>query len=38
VYPTRNNNKLSQLNTRTAVQQVIYDAIEEAAKAQASRQ
>ncbi|MDB5261838.1 MAG: serine hydrolase, partial [Adhaeribacter sp.] len=37
VNPTRNNNKLSQLNTRTAVQQVIYDAIAEAAKAQASR-
>ncbi|KAA5539271.1 glycoside hydrolase family 3 N-terminal domain-containing protein [Adhaeribacter rhizoryzae] len=38
VHPTRNNNKLSQLNTRTAVQQVIYDAIEEAAKTQARRQ
>lgn len=32
VYPTRENNKLSELNTRTAVQQVIYDAIEEAGK------
>jgi beta-N-acetylhexosaminidase len=38
VYPTRENNKLSQLNTRTAVQQVIYDAIEEASRKQASRQ
>lgn len=38
VNPTRNNNKLSQLNTRTAVQQVIYDALEEAAKKQVNRQ
>ncbi|WP_051359671.1 glycoside hydrolase family 3 N-terminal domain-containing protein [Adhaeribacter aquaticus] len=38
VYPSRNNNKLSQLNTRTNVQQVIYDAIEEANRKQASRQ
>jgi CubicO group peptidase (beta-lactamase class C family) len=36
VYPSRENNKLSQLNTRTAVQQVIYDAIEEATLKQAS--
>jgi CubicO group peptidase (beta-lactamase class C family) len=27
VYPTRNNPKLSQLNTRTGIQQVIYEAI-----------
>jgi CubicO group peptidase (beta-lactamase class C family) len=32
VYPTRNNSKLSDLNTRTKVQQVIYDAIDAAAK------
>jgi len=38
VHPSRNNNKLSQLNTRTAVQQVIYDALEEAAKKKGVRQ
>jgi beta-N-acetylhexosaminidase len=27
VYPTRNNNKLAKLNTRTNIQQVIYEAI-----------
>lgn len=32
VHPTRNNSKLMDLNTRTQVQQVIYDAIEAAAK------
>ncbi len=32
VHPTRNNSKLSDLNTRTQVQQIIYDAIEAAAK------
>ena len=31
VYPTRENSKISQLNVRTNVQQVIYDAIEAAA-------
>jgi beta-N-acetylhexosaminidase len=36
VHPSRENNKLSQLNTRTAVQQVIYDAIEEAQRSQAA--
>lgn len=29
VHPTRNNSKLSQLNIRTGIQQVIYDAIEQ---------
>jgi beta-glucosidase-like glycosyl hydrolase/CubicO group peptidase (beta-lactamase class C family) len=29
VYPTRNNGKLGQLNTRTNIQQAIYDAIEQ---------
>ncbi|MGV3502162.1 MAG: glycoside hydrolase family 3 N-terminal domain-containing protein [Adhaeribacter sp.] len=37
VYPSRDNNKLSQLNTRTAVQQVIYDAIGEAIRQPTSR-
>ena len=32
VYPTRENSKLYDLNTRTKVQQVIYDAIEAAGK------
>jgi CubicO group peptidase (beta-lactamase class C family) len=32
VYPTRENNKISQMNVRTNVQQVIYDAIETAGK------
>jgi beta-glucosidase-like glycosyl hydrolase/CubicO group peptidase (beta-lactamase class C family) len=32
VYPTRENNKISQMNIRTNVQQVIYDAIEAAEK------
>ncbi|MCJ8166105.1 serine hydrolase [Pontibacter sp. E15-1] len=32
VYPTRENNKISQMNVRTNVQQVIYDAIEAARK------
>jgi CubicO group peptidase (beta-lactamase class C family) len=32
VNPTRNNSKLSDLNTRTEVQQVIYEAIEAAEK------
>jgi beta-glucosidase-like glycosyl hydrolase/CubicO group peptidase (beta-lactamase class C family) len=32
VYPTRENNKISQMNVRTNVQQVIYDAIEAAGK------
>ena len=35
VYPTRENNKLSEMNVRTNVQQVIYDAIEAAGKAPA---
>ena len=30
VHPTRDNNRLGQLNTRTKIQQVLYDAIEEA--------
>jgi beta-N-acetylhexosaminidase len=35
VNPTRNNSKLYDLNTRTQIQQVIYDAIEAAEKNQA---
>ncbi|QHL88329.1 serine hydrolase [Nibribacter ruber] len=32
VYPTRENSKLSQLNTRTNIMQVVYDAMEKAKK------
>ena len=32
VYPTRNNPRLSQLNIRTGIQQVIYDAIDHSKK------
>ncbi|MBC7920183.1 MAG: serine hydrolase, partial [Ferruginibacter sp.] len=33
VYPTRNNAKLSELNTRTAIQQAVYEVMEKTATA-----
>lgn len=37
VYPTRNNNKLSKMNIRTNVLQVVYDALEESERPQGEK-